>query len=106
MSQRTLATIFVYGTLKRNLPNQHLMTDEKNGVAQFITNATTNAPYPLVIGTRWNIPFLVDQPHRGHRVQGEIFAVDERMQAMLDVFESHPHYYFRKPIEVIRDDDG
>lgn len=82
------------------------MLNESNGVARFVANATTTAAYPMVIGTRYNIPFLVNLPHHGHRVQGEIYAVDEQMQTKLDVFEGHPVRYLRTPIDVTRDDDG
>lgn len=92
--------VFVYGTLKLNQPNYHKLLDNANGEANLVKNGITNDKYPLVIGTRYNIPFLVDLPDVGHNVKGEIYAVDEKMLATLDEFEGHPHYYLRKEITV------
>ena len=52
--------VFVYGTLKRGEPNHHLM--EK--VGNYIGGASIDGKYKLVIGTEYNIPFLIpsDQP--------------------------------------------
>lgn len=106
MSQRLLDTIFVfvYGTLKHKLPNHYLMLNEQNGEAKFITNGITNESYPLVIGTRFNIPFLLNIPNAGHRIHGEIYEIDDRMQTTLDVFEGHPDYYVRQTIDIVKED--
>lgn len=42
---------------------------------------------PLVIATRYNIPFLLDKPGAGNYVAGEIYAVDSRMMGRLDEIE-------------------
>ena len=47
--------VFVYGTLKRGEPNHHLM--EKLG--KFVGTAKIIGNYKLVIGTEYNIPFLI-----------------------------------------------
>ena len=57
--------VFVYGTLKRNEPNNHWFKEE-NGIAKFICTGKTTNKFPLVIGSRYNIPFLLDQPGTGH----------------------------------------
>ncbi|XP_031622082.1 putative gamma-glutamylcyclotransferase CG2811 [Contarinia nasturtii] len=97
--------IFVYGTLKINQPNHYLMLDPANGASRFIRNGTTDDKYPMVMGTRYNIPFLVDLKDVGLNINGEIYEVDEQMLARLDEFEGHPHYYLRKQIAV-KSDDG
>jgi len=51
--------IFVYGTLKQNEPNWPLM--EKVG-GKFLGNGKTCQKYPLVIGTQFNLPVLLDEP--------------------------------------------
>ena len=47
--------VFVYGTLKRGEPNHHLM--QKFGI--FVEKAEIIGNYKLVIGTNYNIPFLI-----------------------------------------------
>jgi len=58
--------VFVYGTLKRGQPNHHVLSDALTGEAVHVDGARTVIKYPLVIGSRYNIPFLLDQPHTGH----------------------------------------
>lgn len=54
---KDLTTIFVYGTLKRNEPNHHLMI-ERN--AQFISEGSTVKIWPLIVTTERNVPYLLD----------------------------------------------
>jgi len=51
--------VFVYGTLKQNQPNNYHLNGTKNGCAVFRSIAATVNKYPLVISTRFNIPFLL-----------------------------------------------
>lgn len=92
--------IFVYGTLKRGQPNHHRMLDSANGEARFLSSARTVHKFPLVIGGPHNVPFLLDVPGQGHRIQGEVYSVDERMLAFLDDFEMVPTWYQRVPVEL------
>lgn len=82
------------------------MLNEQNGRAKFISNGITNELYPLVIGTRYNIPFLLNVPNTGHRIHGEIYEVDDTMQTTLDDFEGHPDYYERQTIDIVKETDG
>lgn len=50
---------------------------------------------PLVIGTRYNIPFLINKPGVGNYVTGEIYEVDEKMMDVLDHFEDCQRIYKR-----------
>lgn len=95
-----MTQIFVYGTLKRGQPNHHRMLDSANGEARFLSSARTVHKFPLVIGGPHNIPFLLDVPGQGHRIQGELYSVDERMLAFLDDFEMVPTWYQRVPVEL------
>jgi len=58
--------VFVYGTLKQNQPNNYHLNDTKNGSAIFRSVAVTVNKYPLVISTKYNIPFLLQNEGTGH----------------------------------------
>ncbi|XP_072030146.1 putative gamma-glutamylcyclotransferase CG2811 isoform X2 [Amphiura filiformis] len=88
--------VFVYGTLKRGQPNHEKMTNPDNGQATFIGEARTVEKWPLVIATKFNIPFMLDKPGLGHHVTGEVFKVDENMLDVLDELERHPVFYRRR----------
>lgn len=79
--------LFVYGSLKRGEPKHSWLKNESNGYAKYICNATTTKKMPLVIATRYNIPFLLDKPGAGNYVTGEIYDVDDRMLERLDGVE-------------------
>ncbi len=57
--------MFVYGTLKRGQPNHRLLQDTNKGVARFIGAATLVKRFPLVVASRWNIPFLLHAEGQG-----------------------------------------
>ncbi|XP_042892878.1 putative gamma-glutamylcyclotransferase CG2811 [Penaeus japonicus] len=88
--------VFVYGTLKENEPNHHWLTDKENGESKLIGKATTQERYPLVIASKYNIPFLLAAPGKGEHVEGEVYEVDEKMMSNLDILEEHPKLYERK----------
>ncbi|CAB3402087.1 unnamed protein product [Caenorhabditis bovis] len=56
--------VFVYGTLKREEPNHKVLVDTP-GYQKFISSGSTCCQYPLVIGTKFNIPFLLNKPGEG-----------------------------------------
>lgn len=90
--------IFVYGTLKRNQPNHHLLT-ERNAV--FIDEAITVDKWPLIIETNANIPFLLYKNGIGYNIHGEIFTIDKETLDYLDDFEGvEQDIYKRKLITV------
>ncbi|XP_031770396.2 putative gamma-glutamylcyclotransferase CG2811 isoform X2 [Galleria mellonella] len=98
--------VFVYGTLKRNEPNHHWLTAPENGYGKFIAEGRTRTKYPLIIATKYNIPFLIYSPGQGYNVRGEIYEVDNIMLSKLDILEDHPNYYIREidDIEVKKTD--
>ncbi|KAL7737588.1 hypothetical protein ACLKA6_007702 [Drosophila palustris] len=100
MSQ-ALKRVFVYGTLKRGEPNHFWLTKKENGVSQFLAKGKTVTKFPLVIGTRYNIPFLLNKPDVGHHIEGEIYEVDDAMFAKLDELEEYPRYYDREPQAIL-----
>lgn len=103
-----MTQIFVYGTLKRGQPNNYRMFDSANGKAKFLASARTTREYPLVIASKYNVPFLLNIPGKGHRVEGEIYRVDDQMLTFLDDFETVPTMYQRTlfKLEVLECADG
>ncbi|XP_077199924.1 gamma-glutamylaminecyclotransferase [Paroedura picta] len=95
-----MARVFVYGTLKQGQPNYHNMTDRTHGTATFQGRGLTVEKYPLVIAGKYNIPFLLNSPGRGHRIAGEIYFVNDQMLQFLDEFEDCPNVYQRTPMRI------
>ncbi len=54
-----LTPVFVYGTLKLGQPNGHMMLNRTEGHAEYLCRAVTVDQYPLVIATKYNIPFML-----------------------------------------------
>ena len=53
--------VFVYGTLKKDQPNHHVLSEAiEAGDCQFVCLGVTEAKYPLVIASDYNVPFLLD----------------------------------------------
>ena len=57
--------VFVYGTLKRGHPNHHYFEDTNIGRATFVGTAMTVDSWPLVVTTRFSLPYLLDQKGAG-----------------------------------------
>ncbi|KAK2908504.1 hypothetical protein Q8A67_004341 [Cirrhinus molitorella] len=95
-----MALLFMYGSLKKGQPNYFRMEDPENGQAEFLAYARTVKKYPLVIGTEFNIPFLLYEPGKGQRVQGEIYRVDQKMLDVLDKLEECPALFNRIKIQL------
>lgn len=95
-----MTRVFVYGTLKKGQPNYYRMLDTTNGTVKFLARARTVDPYPLVIATNNNIPFMLNVPGKGQRVRGEIYEVDDKMLKFLDWFESCPEMYQRPLVQL------
>ena len=94
--------IFVYGTLKHGEPNYYVLQTGGQGLndfgdqksefqaAKFVTSAETVIKYPLVIASKFNIPFLLDRPGIGNLIKGEVYEVNDLLLKILDDFEGHP----------------
>uniref|UniRef100_A0A8C4R7Y4 Gamma-glutamylaminecyclotransferase n=1 Tax=Eptatretus burgeri TaxID=7764 RepID=A0A8C4R7Y4_EPTBU len=96
--------LFVYGTLKVSQPNHNQLEDKENGKAEFVGKGRTVLQFPLVIRGKWNIPYLLNCPGRGHRVVGEVYCIDRTMLATLDQFEGVPTHFQRLSVAVEMDD--
>jgi gamma-glutamylaminecyclotransferase len=57
--------VFVYGTLKQEEANAHVMSNTETGQSHFLGKARLMEKFPLIIGTRFNVPFLLDNPGIG-----------------------------------------
>ncbi|XP_011310621.1 putative gamma-glutamylcyclotransferase CG2811 isoform X2 [Fopius arisanus] len=101
-----LKRVFVYGTLKSGQPNHELLISSSNGYAKFIGIGKTLNKYPLVIASKYNIPFLLKQPGVGHQVLGEVYDVDSKMMDKLDELEEHPRFYLRTEEDIIMAKDS
>ncbi|XP_052402963.1 gamma-glutamylaminecyclotransferase C-like [Carassius gibelio] len=98
--------VFIYGTLKKGQPNHSIITNTTIGQAEFLAYARTVEPYPLVIATKNNYPFLLNLPGKGQRVHGEIYSVDQKMLDFLDEFEECPELYQRTKVQLeVQDGD-
>lgn len=95
-----LFLVFVYGTLKNGEPNHSWLKNVENGVGEFVCNGTTDTKFPLIIATKYNIPFLLNVPETGHNINGEIYSVNEKMLHKLDELEDYPQLYDRNTFKV------
>lgn len=96
-----LHKIFVYGTLLKGQPNHTVLLNVDNGLSKFVGKARLSKKYPLVVASRYNIPFLLPLEGTGQEVHGEVYEVDSKMLVALDVLEEHPDYYTRAPVQCL-----
>jgi gamma-glutamylcyclotransferase (GGCT)/AIG2-like uncharacterized protein YtfP len=92
-----MASVFVYGTLRRGRANCGVIASETTrlvGIARSIDS------FPMRVMSRYNVPFLFRKPGHGQRVIGEVYEVDQVVLEKLDQLEGHPHFYRREEIEV------
>lgn len=61
-SSTQLYKVFVYGTLKKGEPNHYWFSKEKSGYYNYVCDAKTTEKYPLIIATKYNIPFVLYSP--------------------------------------------
>ncbi|MFH4978922.1 hypothetical protein AB6A40_005631 [Gnathostoma spinigerum] len=95
--------VFVYGTLKNGEPNHRVMTDPTTGNHHFIGRGRTESKFPLVVASKFNIPFCLYSPGQGMKICGEVYAVDDDKMRALDELENHPVFYQRKRERVLID---
>lgn len=70
-----LQRVFVYGTLKRGEPNYSLIANKENGYAKFIGLGKTILKYPLIVTTRYNVPFVLKKPGTGNVCIQKVFKI-------------------------------
>jgi gamma-glutamylaminecyclotransferase len=104
MSGVDLAVIlFAFGTLKRGFP----LHGRGLAGAQYLGNGSTVERLPMLIAGRWYAPMMLNEPGRGLRVEGELFAIGRARLRHLDGLESvgEPGN-LRVEIEVEREGSG
>ncbi|CAK7356133.1 unnamed protein product [Dovyalis caffra] len=95
--------VFVYGTLKKEFPNHHLLQElMSQKEAAYAGTCMTHQPHPLVIGP-YGIPYMLHLPGSGgHPVNGELYSVSTQGFVRLDELEgTSVGHYERRPIQVI-----
>ena len=92
--------VFVYGTLKQGEPNHYLLENDANGVRIFRGKAKTINKFPLVVASRYNIPFVLDCAGTGLNIQGEIYeyvkVFDIKTQVHCNSHCLRMNYYVQK----------
>lgn len=67
MSSKELKNLlFVYGTLKTGQPNTQVMFDQSTGGSELVGKVRTVSKWPLVITSKFNIPFLLRKKGDGN----------------------------------------
>jgi gamma-glutamylaminecyclotransferase len=93
--------LFVYGSLKRGFPNEHVNTGTRvNGQYR------TRDPYPLYLLGEGEVPCIVSSAGSGHQVLGELYEVNHDDLARMDRLErlGEPQGYERVEVVVERYD--
>ncbi len=86
--------VAVYGTLKKNGGNHHLLTAQN-----FVGKGITAFKFPMVSR---GIPYVIDEKGKGNNIKVEVYKVNKECLARLDSLEGHPNHYERRktPIKV------
>ena len=79
--------IFVYGTLKTGEPNKWHLNEEQNGKAKLLAAAETVSKYPLVVATKFNIPFLLAAEGTGHVSRQSV--IYQKFKLIAQIFIQH-----------------
>jgi gamma-glutamylaminecyclotransferase len=89
--------IFVFGTLKEGFPNSGV-----NRGARVPGEFKTCAAYPLYLVGERHSPWLIDAPHTGLRVTGQVFSVNDETLAAMDRLERIAEHdgYCRKLLQL------
>ncbi|KHJ92164.1 AIG2-like family protein [Oesophagostomum dentatum] len=96
--------VFVYGTLKRGEPNASVMT-ETEGHQRFVGVGRTKLPFPLIVASKYNIPFVLNEPGKGYQIEGEVYEIDDVKLKVLDVLEAYPTLYWRQLEPILLDNN-
>jgi gamma-glutamylaminecyclotransferase len=89
--------VFVFGTLKQGFPNFAVNSGRRVG-----TVFRTLDRHPLLLMGERHVPWMIDSPGLGERVDGELYEVDAAALAAMDELEGvgKPDGYHRKALRV------
>jgi gamma-glutamylaminecyclotransferase len=90
--------IFAYGTLKQGFRNFHV-----NRGVRVAGDFVTVQAYPLYVIGPFGLPWMLNEPGRGHCVVGQVFEVDASALAAMDALErlDEPGWYVRRCLAVV-----
>jgi gamma-glutamylaminecyclotransferase len=100
MEDKDHQIVFVYGTLKKGQPNEHIMSNPETGKHKYIGPAETVDKFPLFVASKYNIPFMLTEKGTGFRIHGELYEVDNLKVIALDLLEGYPEFYIRNKFPV------
>jgi gamma-glutamylcyclotransferase (GGCT)/AIG2-like uncharacterized protein YtfP len=84
--------VFVYGSLKQRHYNNIWLEES----SYFGTHTTIDSSFDMInLGT---FPAVID--NGSHKIQGEIYEINDETFEWLDRLEGHPHFYERRLIDV------
>ncbi len=95
-TQHSEHIVFVYGTLKRNFSNHHLLLYSK-----YLGTGKTVDTYSLYVS---GIPYVIKHESISH-IHGELYSVNDHTLARLDMLEGHPDWYRREEVKILVDND-
>ena len=86
--------VFVYGTLKKDKCNAHIMKG-----AKYLREFTLPVKGFLYWNTSRNYPHFISDD-TGAFISGELYEVDDNLVSKLDFFEGHPTFFKRKSVKM------
>lgn len=98
---QTQYNVFLYGTLKKGEPNHYVLSKYTLGRCKFVCDGETVDKFPMVIATKYNIPFLLYKKGCGEYIQGEVYSVNAYLFEKLDVFFEHRSFYTRLKCHIV-----
>jgi len=89
--------VFVYGSLKKNFSNHHILEE-----AKYKCKAKTLKKFDMYKEDYYNYPYLLKRTTaQSHNIKGELYEIDrDDILKKLDEFENVPNYYERHTIKV------
>jgi gamma-glutamylaminecyclotransferase len=91
--------LFVYGSLRKGLPNHPLLSD-----ASYIGTYTTRDTYYMAGLKSQAYPYVTEEPLHASlqptQITGELYDLPESLLQTLDALEGHPDEYMRKPVDL------
>jgi len=87
-------TLFVYGTLKKNFGNHHLL---RGSVC--LGKGRTHNKYALYVD---GIPYAVKDQQTSF-IYGELYQITAGQLERIDRLEGHPEWYCREQVQIVGD---